>query len=252
MTLRDQVLAQSLLLAGELTQQQTDMLGVLCGATTASLQSRLREGLNMPVFAYNNADCFAYGEQYVQNLPENYIVITVSRGVGSGIIRHGKVFGDGPLRAGEIGHISIDRRGPLCACGSRGCLEGYIRLRQITAEAKSLLGLAEAPGFDRVCQLVRQRDPRLMGLIREKAELLALGISNMLAMQPVEHVVIGGGIEALGEPFLEALEQSIQTIGLRKYMDRVTVRYAAGRPGDEAQGAVRIFLDHDLQMEMFL
>ena len=45
MTLRDQVLAQSLLLAGELTQQQTDMLGALCSATTASLQARLRDGL---------------------------------------------------------------------------------------------------------------------------------------------------------------------------------------------------------------
>lgn len=45
MTLRDQVLAQSLLLAGELTEHQTQVLGVLCTATTASLQARLREGL---------------------------------------------------------------------------------------------------------------------------------------------------------------------------------------------------------------
>ena len=46
MTLRDQVLAQSLLLAGELTEHQTQVLGALCTATTASLQSRLREGLS--------------------------------------------------------------------------------------------------------------------------------------------------------------------------------------------------------------
>jgi len=89
-------------------------------------------------------------------------------------------------------------------------------------------------------------------LLREKAALLALGISNMLAMQPVSHIVIGGGIEALGEPFLDALRQSIRATGLRKYMDRVTVRYARGKPGDEAFGAVRIFLDHDLRMEMLL
>ena len=45
MTLRDQVLPQSLLLAGELTERQTQLLGALCTATTASLQARLREGL---------------------------------------------------------------------------------------------------------------------------------------------------------------------------------------------------------------
>lgn len=45
MTLREQVLAQAMLLAGELNEQQTDVLGALCTATTAALQSRLREGL---------------------------------------------------------------------------------------------------------------------------------------------------------------------------------------------------------------
>jgi len=45
MTLKDHVLAQALVLAGDLTEQQTHMLGALCGATTASLESRLREGL---------------------------------------------------------------------------------------------------------------------------------------------------------------------------------------------------------------
>lgn len=224
---------------------------VLGFATPVKFLSRLRETLALPVFFYNNADCFAYGEQYAQTLPEDYIVISIARGVGSGIIRHGKVFGSGNLRAGEIGHISIDHRGPLCPCGSRGCLERYVRISQLCREAGELLGLPEVPDFRRVCDLARREDPRILGLIREKAELLALGISNMLAMQPVSHVVIGGGIEELGQPFLEALRQSIRTTGLRKYMDRVTVIYAAGTPGSEAQGAMRIFLDHDLQMDMF-
>lgn len=224
---------------------------VLGFSTPGQFLPRLEEALGLPVFFYNNADCFAYWEQYAQPLPEDYIVISVSRGVGSGIIRHGRVFGSGLLRAGEIGHISIDHRGPLCPCGSRGCLERYIRLSQLCREAGELLGLPEPPEFGWVCDLARREDPRILGLIREKAELLALGISNMLAMQPVSHVVIGGGIEGLGQPFLEALRRSIRTTGLRKYMDRVTVIYAAGAPGSEALGAMRIFLDHDLRMDMF-
>ena len=224
---------------------------VLSFSTPDHFLSRLREALGLPLFFYNNADCFAYGEKYTQELPEDYIVISVGRGVGAGIIRHGKVFGDGPLRAGEIGHISIDHRGPLCPCGSRGCLERYVRISQLCREAGELLGLPESPDFQQVCELAQREDPRILGLIREKAGLLALGISNMLAMQPVSHVVIGGGIEGLGQPFLDALWQNIRTTGLRKYMDQVTVIYAARKPGSEAQGAIRIFLDHDLRMDMY-
>lgn len=224
---------------------------VLGFSTPRQFHRLLRQALGLEVFIYNNADCFAYGEKYAQSLPEDYIVITAGKGVGAGIIRHGKVFGDGPLRAGEIGHISINCRGPRCACGNRGCLEGYVSIPRIRREAQELLGQQEPPELSRIRSRILEGDPGLLALIREKAELLALGISNMLAMQPVSHVVIGGGIEELGEPFLDALWQSVKTVGLRKYMDRVTVLYAAGKPENGALGGARICLDHDLNISAF-
>lgn len=223
---------------------------VLGFSTPASFVQKLKEQLGMPVIVFNNADCYAYGEKYCQNLPENFIAITVGKGVGAGIIRHGEVFSGGILRAGEIGHISIDYNGEPCFCGCRGCLEQYINTKQITREACRLLQLPEEDThFEDICELYRQNEPRIVRLISEKARLLALGISNMLAMQPMPHIVIGGGIEQLGDGFLQALQQSIRTTGMRKYMDRVAVSYSRNTENAEALGALRNYLDHYMDVQ---
>lgn len=219
-------------------------------STPAAFIQQLQDRLKMPVVVFNNADCYAYGEKYCQKLPEDFIAITIGRGVGAGIIRHGEVFSGGFLRAGEIGHISIDYNGKPCVCGSRGCLERYINTDQITQEACRLLQLPESTtDFGAVCQLYRQEEPQTVQLISEKARLLALGISNMLAMQPVAHIVIGGGIEQLGEGFLEVLRKHMKTTGLRKFMDRATVSYSRNATGGEALGAFWNYIDHYMNVQ---
>lgn len=221
-------------------------------STPENFICRLQQRLGLEVLAFNNADCCAYGEKYCQALPEDFIVITVNKGVGPGIIRHGAVFSGGILRGGEIGHISIDYNGEPCSCGSRGCLERYINTDQITREACRLLELPEEDThFEDICKLYRQKDARLIGLISEKARLLALGISNMLTMQPVTHIVIGGDIVKLGEDFLTVLQGHIKTVGLRKYMDRVTtVCCTRSTENPEALGAFWNYLDHRMRVRV--
>lgn len=223
---------------------------VLKFTTPDDFLKQLQQQLVFPVELYNNADCFAYGEKYCQSLPEDFIFLIVSRGVGAGIIRHGEVFSGSFLRAGEIGHMTIDCNGRPCSCGNRGCLERYVNLECIVQEASALL--KKTMTFSQVCQAYRQDDPLVTALLQEKARLLAVGISNMLAMQPVTHIVVGGGIEQLGRPFLDALQQAIGSTGLRKYMDRVTVSYTRNTRDGDALGAFRNFLDHSFCIEDIL
>ena len=53
------------------------------------------------------------------------VFVKVSSGVGAGLILAGKLFRGAGGTAGEIGHLTLDEQGPLCRCGSRGCLEAY-------------------------------------------------------------------------------------------------------------------------------
>ena len=56
---------------------------------------------------------------------DNIVFVKVSSGVGSGLIIGGEIFRGSSGTAGEIGHLTLDDQGPLCRCGSRGCLEAY-------------------------------------------------------------------------------------------------------------------------------
>lgn len=200
------------------------------------------------VILENNSDCDAYTEHLLQELPEDFTFIHIGDGVGAGILRKGKIFRSGSFRAGEIGHISIDYRGRPCSCGGKGCLEQYISTSVLAADVSAFLG--ETTDFDRVCELYRQEAPEIVALVNEKAPLLAIGISNMLAMQPVSHVVLGGGIEKLGEPFLKAVQDAVRTTGIRKRMEQVRITFTQNRTGSGILGAVWNYLDHQLQIEV--
>lgn len=204
---------------------------------------RLERILGAPVCMTNNSDADAYAEKFLQPLPEDFIFVHVGRGVGAGIIRKGKIFTSTQMRAGEIGHISIDYQGMRCSCGNYGCLERYINILQITREVADLL--QKDITFDAVAQLYRQGDEQVQKIIHEKARLLAVGISNMLAMQPVMHIVLGGSIPLLGDGFLEAVREAIQLYGFRKYMNRITVTYSQNTTGSSALGAFWNYLDHE-------
>lgn len=240
------VTALVLTFPGNLDRKGALSSSVLGFSTGERFLERLNEGTGLRVFAYNNADCAAYGEKYCQELPEDYIFVSVSRGVGAGIIRRGKLFSGGIHRAGEIGHISIDYRGRPCSCGGKGCLERYIGMEQILQEA-----FPEGNGtLEMLCARFEEKDPRITALLEEKAQLLALGIRNMLAMQPVRHIILGGQLCRLGEPFRQLLNQCIPQAGLGKYMEQVTVSLSRNTAG-EIPGALRIYLDHDLTMDAF-
>lgn len=208
----------------------------------------VEDALKLPICMINNSDAEAYAEKLFQPLPEDFIFLHVGKGVGAGIIRKGKIFNNGPMRAGEIGHISIDYNGKPCPCGNRGCLERYIDVTQICQEAAQLLK-QETVDFDQVCQAYRQGVPEIVVLIGEKARLIGVGMSNMLAMQPVRHVVLGGGIEQLGDSFLETLREAIRGQGFRKYMNRLTITYTANSSGNGAQGALWNYLHHQMKIE---
>ncbi len=211
-------------------------------AAPAEFFPRLEQSLQ--VHLINNSDADAYAERLLQPLPEDFIFLHIGRGVGAGIIRKGKIHTGAHMRAGEIGHISVDWQGPECSCGNRGCLEKYISLRRIAQDAQQL-------GFGSIDDLAHayaQGDKTVVALMENKAQLLAVGISNMLTMQPVEHIVIGGAICQFGDDFLWAVRNAVQALGFRKYMNLLKITYTKKPDGCGAMGAFWNFMDHELEL----
>ncbi len=89
------------------------------------LKSKLSEALGVPVVLDNDAKAIALAEGWIGAASDqrNYLAMVVSTGIGGGLVIDGKLL-DGEMgNAGHIGHINVEADGPLCACGSRGCLE---------------------------------------------------------------------------------------------------------------------------------
>ncbi len=199
----------------------------------------------------NRADCFAYGERMSAQIPENYIFIYVSDGLGAGIIRSGKIVKHGTWRAGEIGHMSIDYRGRSCPCGSKGCLEQYLGAAAITRDGQALL--PEGRGdFSAICRAYKDGVPEIEALIEEKAEIMCAGINNMLTLHPIPYVIIGGRITELGTKFLDCLDRKIQLRASRKYRDKMVLTLSKSHGEDSTVGAFHNYVTNIMDIDVML
>lgn len=212
------------------------------------LQLSAETGLK--IIVGNNADYYAFAEKIWQKLPRDYIYFYVGKGVGAGIVRKGKVFGAGAQRAGEVGHMSVDYQGRACSCGGRGCLERYICTDAILEDVQVYSG-RKFNDFTEICSAYLYGDPDVRKVMHDKADLIAIGINNMLVMQPVTHVVLGGSIARLGDEFLQEVRSRVQDTGFRKYMDRVSITYACGTAECDSLGALWNYIENQMQFDVF-
>lgn len=133
----------------------------------------------------------------------NFAYITVSDGVGVGIVVNGQVVRGHTNTAGEFGHIPLDINGPLCLCGNRGCLEAhtsnlatlsrYLGRELASAETRAMLRDNSLTVGDVIAR-ARLGDERALHALEETARFLGLGIAMVInALNPAQ-VIVGGEI----------------------------------------------------------
>jgi glucokinase len=131
----------------------------------------------------------------------NLVYLTISTGVGGGVVVDNRLF-RGPFGNGsELGHITIDWHGRLCrGCGRRGCLEAYVSGTSIGERGREA-GLADATAAD-VAAAARDGDPVATAVWEETTLALACGVTSLVNVFEPEVVVVGGGVSRSGEQLL--------------------------------------------------
>jgi glucokinase len=131
----------------------------------------------------------------------NLVYLTISTGVGGGVVVDNRLF-RGPFGNGsELGHITIDWHGRPCrGCGRRGCLEAYVSGTSIGERGREA-GLEEATAAD-VAAAARNGDPVATAVWEETTLALACGVTSLVNVFEPEVVVIGGGVSRSGEQLL--------------------------------------------------
>lgn len=145
----------------------------------------------------------------------NLLYVTISTGIGTGIILDGKIYHGKAGAAGEGGHITIDHQSAVvCGCGLRGCIEAFASAPAIARRADALRGefpdtVIRAPATCRmVGEAVASGDPLAIHVLDEAAARLSVWLGGLISLLDPDIVVIGGGGAAsLGEPLFSRLRR---------------------------------------------
>lgn len=171
----------------------------------------LEEALGRPVRLENDANCAALAEWRfgAGRGCENMVYLTMSTGVGAGLVLGGRIHRGLNASAGEVGHAPVEWEGETCACGLRGCLEAYVggaawarRLRQRVPDGSRVLLLAAARDRitpEHVVAAAREGDRFALEELERFNHYLARGIVSLAFTLAPERVVLGTIAVAAGE-----------------------------------------------------
>ena len=188
------------------------------GWTDVPLGPALQRALGLPVAVLNDVQAATYGEHVIgagRGVRE-MSAIFVGTGIGGGIITAGTLMAGASGNAGEIGHVTVDLRGPLCRCGNRGCVESFAggwaiarRARELATlqpgEANELLARAggELELLTAAIVAAAARDGELLArrIVHEAGEALGAGVASIVNALNPALILFGGGVIA-GLPVL--------------------------------------------------
>ena len=169
------------------------------------------ETFGAPVHVENDANLGALAEHRrgVGRGHSSSVFVKISSGVGAGIIIGNELFHGAGGTAGEIGHLTLDEQGPLCRCGSRGCLEAYTSTANLMA---MLSGQLPGAGLDDIFAAAQEGNVSAQRALEDAGLHLGWGLASIVNLLNPELVVVGGDMARAGELLLESAR-----IGLRRH-----------------------------------
>lgn len=189
---------------GVLTSINPSNLGGLSHFPLVNFLSTLT---GLPGVALNDAQAAALAEyQQVPSTVRDMVFITVSTGVGGGVIHNGMlVTGSGGL-SGHCGHTLADPDGPRCGCGRIGCVEAIASGRGIAAAAQGELSGLDARA---IFAQAAQGQSQAVALVQRSAQVLARLIADLKALTDCQRVVMGGSV-GLADGYLSQVQQYLE------------------------------------------
>lgn len=189
------------------------------------LRQELEKLFPFPVKAENDANAAAIAESRFgagKKFP-NFLFVIWGTGVGGGIILDNAIYRGPTGGAGEIGHISIDYRGPQCNCGSVGCVEAFVGQRYLSQRAVERLknhpeskvlelvnGNLEKIEPVYISEAAKAGDTLAREILTEAGMMLGVALGAVMNTMDLRVSIIGGGISAAGDFVMDAIKKSVQ------------------------------------------
>jgi glucokinase-like ROK family protein len=206
----------------------------------------------------NDVNIMALGEFYAGvKIPlDNFICVKIGTGIGAGIVSNRKIHRGDTGCAGDIGHICVDKNGPVCRCGNRGCLESLAAGPAIAARAISAAQNNESPRLaqrleanggalraEDVGAALREGDPVAFEIVQSTGEMIGEVLAGLVNFFNPSHILLGGGVVGLGDHLLASIRRAVLRRSTPLATRHLMVEYSKMGPEAGVKGAISLALE---------
>jgi glucokinase len=207
------------------------------------LASNLCKQFGVPVYLDNDANMAGLAEwQFGAGKGhEDLVYLTISTGIGGGVISSGRLLQGFHGMGAELGHMIIDPEGPMCGCGSRGHVESFASGPAIARYARDQIRLGQDSTLPsntelnarQVAEAAQRGDALAISAFQRAGFYLGIGVANYLAIFDPSILIFGGGVSQVGELLFKPFEESLRKHTFHPhYLDDLIITRAA--LGDDA------------------
>ena len=187
--------------------------GILIGAPNLdcfdlNIKQQIQSHFDIPVYVGNDVEIAALGEMKFGAATgcDDFVCVFVGTGVGSAIVKNGKIIHGATGTAGEIGHIIVDLNGRQCNCGAHGCLEAYASRSAIEKRIEGALRKGRHSAIldymesgkpitsSMIEKSIEREDELVTQCVTEASEYLSGGIASIINFINPKLIVLGGGL----------------------------------------------------------
>lgn len=218
------------------------------GWDNVPLRDMLQSQLRIPVYIENDVNTLTLTERWFGHGQgvDNFLTVTVGRGVGLGIVVNGQFYRGQTGGAGEFGHVTIDPNGPICACGKHGCLEAYVGDPGLIRSAQEAINRGELSSavrdLDDLLSLAREGNAAAIRIFEQAGGILGIGIANLVNLFNPKKIIISGEGTREGDFLFAPMKESIQQNTMPGLFDPNTVEIAPWGDDAWARGAAGLVL----------
>ncbi len=202
------------------------------------LTEKTSKHFSVPVFLDNDASLAALGEWKfgAGRGHQNVLFLTISTGIGGGVIVNDRLLHGYHGLAAELGHVTVlADNGPECSCGQKGHLEAlaagpsivrFVR-EQMEAGEKSELRSVENLNAQEVAEAAKRGDALATAAYNRAGEYLGIGVASFLHIFNPSIVIFGGGVSQSGNLLFKPFEASLQAhVFYPRYLENLTITTA--------------------------
>ncbi len=212
----------------------------------------------------NDVNIMALGEQRAGDGVgvDHFIFVKIGTGIGAGIVSNGKIHRGSDGCAGDIGHICVDKQGPVCRCGNTGCLEAMAAGPAIVEKALQAARNGSSPLLSQMLEAnggtlrpedvnaaCREGDEAALEIILSSGQMVGDVLASLVNFFNPSHVFIGGGISNFGNRLLVAIRRAVLQRSLPLATTHLSINFSRASSDAGIIGAVALALEYLFMVE---